>query len=68
MKIAMGIMAAIIVILLVILIRIIRRKPDGSIQINKSDPFKDYYVLNLDISFDDLDARKMVIFKVEEVQ
>ena len=40
------------------------KKPDGYIRVNKSDPNKDTYTLELDIPFGELDDRKEVIFAV----
>ena len=41
-----------------------QKKPDGYIRINKSDPNKDTYTLELNIPFGELDERKRIIFEV----
>ena len=41
-----------------------RKREDGAIVINKTDPMKDTYTLELYIPFGELDNRKTVIFKV----
>lgn len=41
-----------------------KRTPDGYIRINKSDPNKDTYTLELNIPFGELDERDYVIFDV----
>lgn len=40
------------------------KKSDGVIRVNKSDPMKDTYTLELMISFGELDERKRIIFDV----
>ncbi len=41
-----------------------RKREDGAIVINKTDPMKDTYTLELYIPFGELDSRKTVVFKV----
>ena len=41
-------------------------KYDGIMRINKHDPMKDTYTLELHIPFGEIDNRKRIIFKVEE--
>ena len=43
---------------------IIDEKPAGKIRINTSDPLKDTYTLELDISFGELDKCKKVVFEI----
>lgn len=43
-----------------------KKKEDGAIVINKADPMKDTYTLELYIPFGELDEKKKVIFKVHE--
>lgn len=49
-----------------VIFSIIKRKEDGAIIINKSDPMKDTYTLELYIPFGELDTKKTVIFKIHE--
>ena len=49
-----------------VIFSLIRRKEDGAIVINKTDPMKDMYTLELYIPFGELDKKKKVIFKVHE--
>ena len=53
-------------ILLGVIFSLVRRKEDGAIVINKSDPMKDMYTLELYIPFGELDTKKTVVFKVQE--
>ncbi len=53
-------------ILLMIIFLLLKKKGDGAIVINKSDPMKDTYTLELYIPFGELDTRKTVIFKVRQ--
>ena len=43
------------------------KKPDGYIRINKTNPNKDTYTLELNIPFGELDSRDSVIFAVVNV-
>lgn len=40
------------------------KKYDGAIRINTSDPERDTYTLELDISFGELETRDQVIFEI----
>lgn len=40
------------------------KKYDGAIRINTSDPERDTYTLELDISFGELESRDQVIFEI----
>lgn len=40
------------------------KKYDGAIRVNNSDPEKDTYTLELDISFGELETRDQVIFEI----
>lgn len=53
-------------ILLMVIFSLLKKKGDGAIVINKSDPMKDTYTLELYIPFGELDTRKTVIFKVRQ--
>lgn len=53
-------------VLLMIIFSLLKKKGDGAIVINKSDPMKDTYTLELYIPFGELDTRKTVIFKVRQ--
>lgn len=46
------------------IIKLKRKKCDGFIRINQSDPNKDTYTLELGIPFGELDNRKEVIFQI----
>ena len=64
-----GIILILAIICVLLIIYILRKKdpqkgPDGYIRINKSDPNKDTYTLELNIPFGELDERKQVIFDV----
>ena len=60
-----GLLVVICLTSFVILLKsIIDEKPAGKIRINTSDPLKDTYTLELDISFGELDKCKRVVFDI----
>ena len=56
-------LVALCIFLELIIIRLANRK-DGVIVVNKTDPMKDTYKLELYIPFGELDNRKDVVFRV----
>ena len=62
MDIATIILCALCTILFILVVKDRSGKPDGYIVINKSNPEKDTYTLELNVSFGELDTKKKVIF------
>lgn len=66
LKLLAWVLGILCLILVAIIFSLLRKKEDGAIVINKADPMKDTYTLELYIPFGELDKKKKVIFKVHE--
>ena len=66
LKVLAWVLGILCLILLGVIFALIRKREDGAIVINKADPMKDTYTLELYIPFGELDTKKKVVFKVRE--
>lgn len=66
LKLLAWVLGILCLILVAIIFSLLKKKEDGSIVINKTDPMKDTYTLELYIPFGELDTKKKVVFKVRE--
>lgn len=66
LKVLAWVLGILCLILVAIIFSLLRKKEDGAIVINKADPMKDTYTLELYIPFGELDKKRKVIFKVYE--
>ena len=62
------VLGVICLILVLVIFLLLKRKEDGAIVINKTDPMKDTYTLELYIPFGELDNRESVVFRVKEMK
>ena len=66
LKLLAWVLGILCLILVAIIFSLLKKKEDGAIVINKTDPLKDTYTLELYIPFGELDTKKKVVFKVRE--